>query len=238
MTRHYPLIIGNRVFILPICSCGRVIPSGWPQSPDTNNENSPAMKKRDRTVELEPFQPRKVNLAKFKSDISRSQRRTLFGAVGLGGRLPGFLLPIETLSVTNTVGRGRTNLTFIRPTIVHVDATTPFAGFDRRESPARAPAIQMHFEPQAYGITTASNYVMEFAIETFGSATFRIDGSFGFITNTGLVTVNGRRIVTLVFQNVPPAEQTFGFIEQTAGERWNWFSVSARFPIPVIVADA
>jgi len=65
-------------------------------------------KKRDQALELEPFHPRKVNLAKFKWDLSRSQRRTLLGAVGLCGRLSGLLLPIETLSITHTLGRGRT----------------------------------------------------------------------------------------------------------------------------------
>jgi len=37
----------------------------------------------------------------------------------------------ETLSATKTVGRGRTNLTIIVPTIVQIDAATPRATFDR-----------------------------------------------------------------------------------------------------------
>jgi hypothetical protein len=192
----------------------------------------------NQTLELEPFQRRKVDVAKFKPEIPASRLKALLGTPEALTHFPSFFFPIERLSVAKTVGRGRTNLTFIRPTIVQTDATVPFAGFDRTQSPTRAPAMQMHFEPQAYGITGPSNYVMEFAIETFGPATFRVDGSFGFITNAGSVAVNGRVVITLAFQNVGPAEQIFGFIEQTSGERWNWFSVAARFPIPVIVADS
>src|SRR5688572_16304754 len=184
------------------------------------------MKTPDQTLELEPFERRKVAAAKFKPEIPASRLKDLWGTPAAFTRFQGLFFPIERLSVTKTVGTGRTNLTFIRPTMVQVDATVPFAGFDRTQSPTRAPAMQMHSEPQAYGITGPANYAMEFTIETFGPAAFRVDGSFGFITNAGPVSVNGRVVITLAFQNVPPTEQIFGFIEQTAGERWNWFSAS------------
>lgn len=193
---------------------------------------------RSRTRELEPFARRTIDLTKFKTDFRPERLQPLAIGGRNGARIPSFLFPLETLSVTRTVGRGRTNLTFIRPTIVQADAAVPFASFDRTQSPSRAPAIQMHFEPQAYGITVVASYHMQFTIEAFGTAMFRIDGLFGRITNPGVVTVNGRRVITLAFQNVAPADNLFGFIEQTGGGRSNWFSVTARFPMPVIVASA
>jgi hypothetical protein len=35
-------------------------------------------------------------------------------------------------------------------------------------------------------------------------------------------------------QNVPPTQETFAFLEQTAGGTWNWLSTSVRFPDIVI----
>jgi hypothetical protein len=116
------------------------------------------------------------------------------------------------------VGHGRTNLTFVRPTIVQVDGTAPFAGFDRTVSPTRNPAIQMHFEPSAYGITTVASYLMICSIECFGQSTFQLEGfaGAGTLSNNGTKVLNGQKTVTLVFNNVPPSEQIFGFLEQTA----------------------
>ena len=141
-----------------------------------------------------------------------------------------FFVPIETLGPTKTVGKGRTNLTIIRPTILQADATTPYVGFDRRESPSRNPAMQMHFEPGAYGITSAATYVMVFAIECFGQSTFNLNGGPVAPSNAGTKVVNGKASVSLVFQNVQPSQPVFGYIEQTAGEAWNCYSVRARYP--------
>ena len=80
--------------------------------------------------ELEPFDKRSIDLAKIKSDLSVKDFKELFGPVGSIFTFP--FLPIETLSCTKTIGRGRTNLTIIVPTIVQTDATTPRASFDRR----------------------------------------------------------------------------------------------------------
>jgi hypothetical protein len=146
-------------------------------------------------------------------------------------------LTIDTLSVTKTVGKGRTNLTFVRPTVVQADAAAPFASFDRQLVSGGNPAISMHFEPKAYGITAVSSYVLVFAIRCFGSTTFNVGGfaGSGTLESAGTKVLNGSVTVTLGFNNVPPSQQTHGFLEQTGGAPWNFFSVRARYPFPVLI---
>ncbi len=180
--------------------------------------------------EIEPFDKRGINFRKFKADLSAKDILKLIGPVG--GQVIFPFLPIETLSTTKTVGRGRTNLTIVAPTVVQTDATIPRATFSKQLQP-RKPGIQMHFEPGAYGITSVGNYVMEFTIEALGPSTFNLTGS-GNVQNAGTKVLNGPRRVSLVFKNVLPADQNFGFLEQTAGGVWHWFSVQLRFPDLVI----
>jgi hypothetical protein len=192
--------------------------------------------RRNKISEVEPFDRRSVDLGKFKPDLSAKDFKELLGPVGDIVAFP--FLPIETLSCTKTVGRGRTNLTIIMPTIVQLDATIPRATFDRRATPSRNPVIQMHFEPIAYGITSVATYIMEFAIEAFGQSTFKLDGSAGpgMVVNNGTKVLNGQARVSLILKNVPPSQQTFGFLEQTAGVAWNWFSTQVRFP-PIVITQ-
>jgi hypothetical protein len=201
--------------------------------PETMKKTSPRGKSRG-VRELEPFRKTKVDFTKFKPDLSPRKLESLFTLPGNADLFPIFYFPVDTLSVTRTVGKGRTNLTFIRPTIVQADATTPYAGFDRRLSPSRKPSISMHFEPGAYGISTVSSYVMGFSIESVGPSTFNLDGSFGAIANAGSKVLNGQTTVSLVFQNVQPAQQIYGYLEQESGGEWNFYSVRVRFPSLVI----
>lgn len=190
-------------------------------------------------TEIEPYSKRKLNLDKFPLDLPlKSLKDMLTSRVSDLSRFAISIFSIDTLSPTKTVGRGRTNLTLIRPTIVQVDAITPYAGFDRRESPTRDPAVSIHFEPKAYGITAVSTYVLIFTIEVVGQATFNLSGfaGGGTVSNGGSVTVSGQRKISLVLQNVPPNAQTWGAITQTAGGQWNWYSVQVRFPWLVIKA--
>ena len=184
----------------------------------------------NKVRELEPFDKRSIDPTTFKPDLSAKDFKELLGSIG--GVLIFPFLPIETLSATKTVGRGRTNLTIIAPTIVQIDAATPRASFDRQFTPSRNPVIQMHFEPSAYGITSVATYIMEFTIEVFGQSTFNLSGfaGSGTVLNAGTKALNGQTRVSLVLQNVPPSQQTFGFLEQTAGAPWNWFSTQVRFP--------
>jgi hypothetical protein len=185
--------------------------------------------------EPEPFDKRKIDLTKFKPDISLKEWTEMFkpGNLPLG---PAFFLPIETLSCTKTVGQGRTNLTIIMPTIVQTDAATPHASFNRQTTPSRNPIIQMHFEPSAYGITTVGTYFMAFTIDVSGQSTFKLDGfaGFGTLSGAGSKVLSGQRIVTLIFKNVPPSQQVFGFLEQTAGGQWSWFTTRVSFP-PLVI---
>jgi len=190
--------------------------------------------RRSKLSEFAPFNKKIVDVTRFKPDLSPKKLVALFGfPKGLGLSF----LTIDTLSVTRTVGQGRTNLTFVRPVIVQADAATPFANFDRQVSPSGNPAISMHFEPKAYGITAASNFLMVFAIQCFGPTTFNVGGfaGSGTLENAGTKTLNGTVTVSLGFNNVPPAQQTHGFLEQTAGAPWSFFSVRARYPFPVLI---
>ena len=185
-----------------------------------------------KVKELEPFDKRSVDVARFKQDLTQGDLKQLL-APNLAVVVFPFL-PIETLSCTRTLGRGRTNLTVIAPTIVQIDSATPSASFDVR-SQTRHPAIQMHFEPSAYGITSVATYIMEFSIQVFSQSTFNLAGfaGSGAVLNGGTKVLNGPAKVSLVLQNVPPAQQTFGFLEETAGGAWAWFSVQVRFP-PIV----
>lgn len=187
----------------------------------------------NKVRELEPFDKRSIDLTKFKPDLSAKDLKKLLGPGGGVVIFP--FLPIETLSATKTIGRGRTNLTIIVPTIVQIDAATPSATFNK-QSQSRNPVIQMHFEPSAYGITAVGTYIMEFTIQVFGQSTFNLSGfaGSGAVLNGGTKVLNGQTRVSLVFQNVPASQQTFGFLEQTAGAAWNWFSTQVRFPDIVI----
>lgn len=188
--------------------------------------------KKGNAPELEVFDRRRVDVSKFTPDLSPKKLNAMFqfpGGLGVSW------LAIDLLGVTKTVGKGRTNLTFIRPTIVQADAATPYAGFDIQLSPSRNPAISMHFEPSAYGIPSASSFLIVFAIECSDQTTFNLSGYAGpgNLTNTGAKALSGKNTVTLGFNNVPPSQQTWGLLEQTAGSPWNFYSAEARFPFPV-----
>ena len=116
---------------------------------------------------------------------------------------------------------------------MQIDAA-PSASFDVRAQ-TRRPAVQMHFQPSAYGITSVGTYIMEFTIQVFGQSTFNLEGfaGSGTVLNGGTKVLNGAVTVSLVLQNVPPTQQTFGFLEETAGGAWTWLSVEVRFP-PIV----
>jgi hypothetical protein len=189
-------------------------------------------KSRRQIKELEPFDKRRIDAVKIKQDLSEPDLKQLLAPNRASIVFP--FLAIETLSCTKTLGRGRTNLTLIAPTIVQIDSTTPSATFDVRAQ-ARHPAIQMHFEPSAYGITSVGTYIMEFAIQVFSQSTFTLAGfaGSGTVLNGGSKVLNGPAKVSLVLQDVPPTQQTFGFLEENAGGAWSWLSVQVRFP-PIV----
>lgn len=185
-----------------------------------------------KITEPEPYDKRSVDFTKFKTDLTPKDYQKLLTPKGKIIIFP--FGSIETLSPTKTIGKGRTNLTIIMPTIVQIDAAVPAATFDRRATPSRNPVIQMHFEPIAYGITSVNTYIMSFTIQAFGQCTFNLSGGPVATTNGGTKVLNGSQTVSLVFPNLAPTQQVFGFMEETAGVAWSWFSTSVSFP-PIVI---
>jgi hypothetical protein len=185
----------------------------------------------------EAFDERTVSITDFEADLSAADwvAKYRVGDLITG---PIFWAPIETLAPTRTVGKGRTNLTLIRPTILQTDAATPYAGFDRRESPTRNPAVSVHFAPAAYGITGVGTYVFVFAVEAFTRSEFRPSGfaGGGTVDAPGAIRFSGKRVITVILRNVPAAAGAWAAIEQTDGESWSWFST--RISHPPLVLDA
>lgn len=148
--------------------------------------------------------------------------------------LPPFFFPIETISPTHTVGKGRTNLTLIAPDIMQTDTTgTPFASFTFRQIPAGGPGVSVHFDPGAYGATAVASYIVEFLISTSGTVSLTVGGfaGAGSVTGTGVKNVNGKVSVSVGLQNVAPGQVTFASIQQTSsGPGWQWFSTSIEHP--------
>jgi hypothetical protein len=184
-----------------------------------------------KVTELEPRNKTKIDFSKFKSELSEKDLLKFFPPA-TGIIYYPFFRSIETLSVTKTQGLGETNLTFIMPTIVQADAATPYASFDYQNNPSRKPAIQMHFAPGAYGATGSATYIMEFRIQTFGQTTFNLTGyaGAGSLQNAGTKVLNGMVTTLLIFNNVPAAQEIYGYLEQSAGAAWNWFSCEVHFP--------
>jgi hypothetical protein len=196
-------------------------------------KKTPSKTAGNKAMELLPFDKYVPDFSKFKLDPKEIELKDFLTPLIDVVFWPS---PIETLSCTKTIGKGRTNLTIIVPTIVQVDAASPRASFDRRSTPSRNPIIQMHFEPVAYGITSNATYLMEFTIQTYGQSTFNLTGNAGSgtLANTGTKTLNGPTRISLIMRNVPPWQQTFGYLEQTAGGAWDWLSTQISFP-PLVI---
>lgn len=190
----------------------------------------------DHAGDLDAADAEPVDLSTFESDLTTedwvAKRRA--GELGLG---PIFWAPIQVISPTTTIGRGRTNLTLIRPTIVQTDTATPFAGFDLRESPNRNPAVSVHFNAGAYGITGVGTYVFTFAVDAPTRAAFTPSGfaGGGTVDAPGSIRFSGRRVITVILRDVPAGQDVFAAIEQTSGETWSWFST--RISHPPLVLD-
>ncbi|WP_173924171.1 hypothetical protein [Agromyces sp. Marseille-P2726] len=177
-----------------------------------------------------------VTFADFESDLTAEDWMTKRRAGELGPG-PIFWAPIEVLSPIKTVGKGRTNLTVIAPTILQTDATEPYAGFDLRESPNRNPVVAVHFNPGAYGATGLGTYVFTFAVEAYTRCGFTPSGyaGSGTVDAPGSIRFSGRRLITIILRNVQPGQDTWTSIEQTSGENWAWFST--RISHPPLVFD-
>jgi hypothetical protein len=135
-----------------------------------------------------------------------------------------FPSPIDTLSVTHPVGLGRTNTTLIQATIVQTDATTAYASFDMTVNPSREPVVQVHFEPDAYGITTTRDYVVTFYLDANASCTFLVaQGGAPSAGGLGNRTISGQQTISVTLSQLPAAQQCYIYVQQTAGAAWSWY---------------
>ena len=198
-----------------------------------SKKTSPKLRPRP-VKELEPAGTKYTSPDRFRADLKPGSILDLPG----GGLVEFSFAPVETLSPGKTLGKGRTNLTLIEPTIIQVDTTPPappFANFDKTKS-ERNPAIQMHFDPAAYGFTSPQTFIMEFTLSVVGTASFNLGaGPFGLnITGVGTRNVSGNVRVSIVFHRLAPGQKVFGFVEQTSGGSWTWFQTQIRLPSLVL----
>jgi hypothetical protein len=191
-----------------------------------------------RTLDLDAFERRKVDFTTFTTDLTSDQLKQILRPVRRIDLHTVFWLPIDIISPTRTVGKGRTNLTLVRPTVFQTDATTPYAAFDLAIGSAQQPpTVSVHFDPGAYGPPAPSTFIMSFAIEVNGQATFSVGAVAGVtVSGTGTKTLTGKQIVSLVFRNVPPTQHVYGHITQTAGRPWSWYHTRINHPPLVISA--
>jgi hypothetical protein len=189
-------------------------------------------------IDLDAFDKRKVDFTTFTPDLTSEQLKQILKPVRRIDLHTVLFLPIDVISPTKTVGQGRTNLTLVRPTVFQTDAATPYAGFDLAIGSAQQPpTVSVHFEPSAYGLPAPSRFVMSFSIEVDGSATFNVGAVAGVtVSGTGVRTVSGKQIVSVVFKNVPPTQQVYAHLSQTAGRTWRWFQTRISYPPLVISA--
>lgn len=180
------------------------------------------------TIEITP----RVNLHSFKSDLSKNDiKKLLFDKLQLSTAFQWNPFLIDTLSIAKTIGKGRTNLTLIRPDIVQADSATPFASFNLTTG-QRQPVAQFHFRPDAYGITQTSNYVASFVVDCPNTCIFNLSGfaGAGTIANAGLKTITGRRTVSVVIKNLPASQDMYAALTQQSGTAWSFYEVRISFP--------
>lgn len=178
------------------------------------------------------FDDRKIDLTSFTKDITAKDWATQVSA-GQVFHPPWFPPPIEVISPTKTLGKGRTNLTLGAPDILQVDAATPFASYSFRSTPAGGPFVSVHFEPSKYGISTVQTYIIAFVLQSSSPVALTAGGfaGGGSLSGTGPKTLNGNQVLSVVMSNVPANAQVNAFIQQTsAGGSWTWFSTSIEFP--------
>ncbi|MDR6971105.1 hypothetical protein [Leifsonia shinshuensis] len=145
--------------------------------------------------------------------------------------------PIDSISPTHTVGKGRTNLTLIASDIMQTDTTgTPYASFTYRPTPSGGPGVSVHFTPSAYGVTSVGSYVLTFAITANGPVSLTVGGyaGAGSVSGAGARTVNGNVAVVVGLHNVAPGQVTYASIQQTGGSTWQWYRTDIEYP-PLII---
>lgn len=186
----------------------------------------------------EHFGDRDIDLATFEHDIPLKGWAEMYriGQIDLG---PIFLAPIATLTPVRLAdGKGAT-ANLIQPSVVITDTTgTPYAGFDMRDTPARAPAVSVGFKPSAYGITTPATYVFTFFVESGAHVTLRSSGLTlpgATPSGVGSVSFTGKRALTVIYHSLPASQPVWAAIQQESGGQWSWYRTTVGYP-PLVLS--
>ena len=194
--------------------------------------------KAPRTDRLAPPENLNIDLTTFKPDLSSNDLKNLLTPVKLAN-VGLFIFPtIETISPVKTVGLGRTNLTLVRPEVFQTDSIPPFVSFDPAIGSAQQrPTVSVHLEPGKYGLAGNTTFVMSFSVEAFGNVTFTVGSNVtgGNSNGLGSRTVNGKQVLSIVFNNTALTPQIFGHIAQTGGGRWQWFQTRISY-LPLLIS--
>ncbi len=176
------------------------------------------------------FEDRGIDLTTFEKDLTLEDWAKIV-------HFPWFPPPIEVISPTKTIGKGRTNLTLGSPDILQTDAATPYASFSYRPTPAGGPFVSVHFQPAAYGITTTATYVIAFLLEAASPVTLNAGGyaGGGTLGGVGPKTLAGKKSMSVVLGNVPANGQVSAYFQQSSqGGPWTWYSTSIEYP-PLVI---
>ena len=136
---------------------------------------------------FERFGRSHIEVADFESDMTVEDWAQLYrsNTINLG---PLFFSPFAEVSPVKLKAAAHTDTNLIQPSVVITDTTgTPYAGLDMRDTPARQPAVSVHFLPSDFGITGVGNYVFQFYVESTSSITLKTSG----LTFLPGVTVQG-----------------------------------------------
>ena len=187
----------------------------------------------------EHFGDRDIELATFEHDITLTgwAEKYRIGELDLG---PIFWAPIATLTPPRLADGKGASTNLIQPSVVITDTTgTPYAGFDMRDTPARAPAVSVGFTPSKYGITTPATYVFTFFVETSASITLRSSGLTlpgATPSGVGSVTFTGARAITVIYRNLAASQPVWAAIQQESGGQWAWYRATVGYP-PLVITS-
>ena len=95
----------------------------------------------------------------------------------------------------------------------------------------------VHFQPSGYGFTAVGTYFIAFSIEAVGTSTFNVAAYAGpgTVSGAGSKTLNGQSVVTVILKNVPASQVCYAYVEQKAGDAWNWYSTRMSLP-PLVIS--
>ena len=205
-----------------------------PDPPILAREYCAAMTTTTKADVFERFGRSHIEVADFESDVTVEDWAQLYrtNTINLG---PLFFSPFAEVSPSKLKAAAHTDTNLIQPSVVITDTTgTPYAGLDMRDTPARQPAVSVHFLPSDFGITGVGNYVFRFYVESTSSITLKASGLTFLqgvtVQGLGSSSGSGQRTISVTYLNLPPGQPVTADITQTAGEQWAWYRTSIGHP--------